>query len=140
MDQASYAQVAYARLVTFSIRSRGHVVNVLEDLTEEQATQIVALSDSASRLAAAMTMTLTFYGDAAPVSWAEMEALSGFGDTMTGSSRKHAVEDIEAMLSSIDAVLSDALPIFLEHRELGELYRGYVPDFESMMEAVPWAA
>jgi hypothetical protein len=138
-ELAAAVRVTYARSVTLHARAQGHAVNVgshdqefLEDLT--------MIGEAARVVSGAMAATLSYLGEPAPVSWAEMETLSGVPDTMTGSTLEAVGEDVDVLLTLIDESLSPILDTLLEEPDLASFYRDCVESFEILVKDVPWAA
>jgi len=138
-DLAMAVRVTYARSVTLHARAQGHAVNIgvqdhelLEDLT--------MVGEAARVVSGAMAATLSYFGEAAPVSWAEMEALSGVPDTMAGSSIEAISEDVDVIMTLVDEILSPILDELLDEPDLAHFYRDCTESFEILVQEVPWAA
>lgn len=138
-DLATAVRVTYARSVTLHARAQGHAVNIgtqdhvlLEDLT--------MVGEAARVVSGAMAATLAYFGEPAPVSWMEMETLSGVPDTMAGSSVEAITEDMDVLLTLVDECLSPILDTLLDEADLADFYRDCTESFEILVREVPWAA
>ena len=87
-----------------------------------------------------MTIEASHFRKVDPVSWMEMETLSGVPDTMAGSSVEAITEDMDVLLTLVDECLSPILDTLLDEADLADFYRDCTESFEILVREVPWAA